>query len=192
MFAMADRKIIQKGENVSLAEMTEEDQPSFQKWHAGNPELRALIDDNSVPTMEDQLRWFERSKEPDRNMFSLVTSGNELIGHMGFVDLDPEEKSGHLRITIGNPEYWGKGLGTEATKLLLKHGFTEMQLSYVWLRVLASNERAIKSYTKVGFERWEEGETDEEKERGVMRMRIEKLRHAEPPHASTRASTSQN
>ena len=169
---MSNRTIIQAGEKVSLVAMTEGDQVSFQEWHAGNPELRALIDDNSVPTMADQLRWFERSKKPDRKMFSLVTSAGELIGHMGFVDLNPEEKSGHLRITIGNPDYWGKGLGTEATKLLLKHGFEEMQLSFIWLRVLASNERAVKSYTKVGFERWEEGETEEEIERGVMRMRI--------------------
>jgi RimJ/RimL family protein N-acetyltransferase len=167
---MADRERIQKGEKVSLAQMTEDDQSSFQKWHAGNPELRALIDDNSVPTMEDQLRWFERTKEPDRKMFSLITIDNELIGHAGFVEIDPH--SGHLRITIGNSEYWGRGMGTEAVQLLLKQGFEVMGFSYIWLRVLGSNERALKSYAKVGFKRWKEGETEEEKEKGVIRMRI--------------------
>jgi len=85
---MSDRNIIQQGNTVSLVEMTEDDQASFQEWHAGNPELRALIDDDSTPTMEDQLRWFERSKEPDRKMFSLVTATGELIGHTGFVEVN--------------------------------------------------------------------------------------------------------
>ena len=169
---MPDRHILLEGKKVALAEMTEADQPFFQEWHAGNPELRALIDDNSVPTMEDQMRWFVRSKESDRKMFSLVTSEGELIGHGGFVDIDEKNKSAHLRITIGNSDYWGKGLGTEATQLIVQYGFEEMQLSFVWLRVLASNERAVKSYTKVGFERWQEGEIGEEKQRNVIRMQV--------------------
>lgn len=167
---MADRNILLEGEKVVLAEMTEEDQPYFQEWHAGNPELRALIDDHSVPTMEDQLRWFARSRKPDRKMFSLITSNGELIGHGGFVDIDGTKKKAHLRITIGNPVHWGKGLGTEATQLIVRYGFQEMELSSIWLRVLSSNPRAIRAYEKVGFVRWEEGEIAGEKERGVVRM----------------------
>lgn len=172
---MPERTIVLKGEKIALAEMTEEDQPFFQKWHAGNPELRALIDDNSVPTMEDQTRWFARSKESDRKMFSLVTSDGALIGHGGFVDIDLVRKTAHFRITIGNPDYWGRGYGTDATMLIVRYGFTELAFSMIWLRVLASNSRAVRTYEKVGFMRWEEGETSDEKERGVVRMRINSL-----------------
>lgn len=149
---MQERKIILAGEQVALAEMTEEDQPFFQKWHTENEELRALIDDHSVPTMEDQMRWFGRSKQLDRCMFSIVLAEDHtLIGHGGFVDIDEEKHTAQLRITIGNSLYWGRGLGTEATKLVVEYGFGKMQLASIWLRVLPSNERAIRSYEKVGF-----------------------------------------
>lgn len=166
---MKDREIILAGEYVALAEMMKEDQPFFQKWHAGNEELRTLIGDHSVPTMEDQLRWFERSKAPDRKMFSLVTVGGELIGHGGFVDIDEEKHTAQLRITIGNSDYWGRGLGTEATQLLTEYGFTKLRLDSIWLRVLPGNERAIRSYEKVGFLR---GERELFRDTEVLRMQI--------------------
>lgn len=167
---MQERNIVLTGEQVALVEMMKEDQPFFQKWHAESEELRTLIDDHSVPTMDDQLRWFERSKQPDRCMFSIVLSGsNELIGHGGFVDIDAHKRMAQLRITIGNPAYWGRGLGTEATGLLVEYGFSKLQLTSIWLRVLPSNTRAIRSYEKVGFLK---GEREIFHDTEVVRMQI--------------------
>lgn len=150
--------------------MLEEDQPFFQKWHAESPELRALIDDHSIPTMEDQRRWFERSKQTDRCMFSIVLADDQaLIGHGGFVEIDGVKRTAQLRITIGNPAYWGRGLGTEATKLLVEYGCSKLQLTAIWLRVLPSNTRAIRSYEKVGFLK---GEREIFHDAEVLRMHI--------------------
>lgn len=152
---MAERSILKRGERVQLGEMLEEDQPKFHRWQAGNPELRMLIDDPRTPSMEDQLRWYERTQKTDRTMFSLLTKDHELIGHGGLVDIDREKGSAQLRITIGNPEYWGKGCGTEATRLIADHAFTVLHLPRIFLRVLKENARAIRSYEKAGFQREE-------------------------------------
>ncbi|MCI2424239.1 GNAT family N-acetyltransferase [Saccharopolyspora sp. K220] len=45
----------------------------------------------------------------------------------------------------------GRGLGSEATQLVLEYAFTELGLHRVDLRVLAFNERAIACYTTCGF-----------------------------------------
>lgn len=165
-----ERKIILAGEHVALAEMAAEDQPFFQKWHEENAELRALIGDHAIPTMKDQNEWFERSKHPDRRMFSIVvTEDQQLIGHGGFVDINQEKHTAQLRITIGHSEYWGRGLGTEATKLLVEYGFGKMNLTSIWLRVLPDNKRAIRSYGKVGF--LNEGK-ELFRDQEVVRMRI--------------------
>ncbi|MFA5799506.1 MAG: GNAT family N-acetyltransferase, partial [Candidatus Peribacteraceae bacterium] len=122
---MSERAIILQGERVALAEMTETDQPHFQRWLSGNVKLRELIDDHHIPTMEDQWKWFRRIQEPDRKFFSLVTvPDGRLIGNAGFVDIDEKEKKAVMRITIGNPEFLGKGLGSEATALLVRYAFT--------------------------------------------------------------------
>lgn len=146
------RSIILAGTQVALARMTAEDQPHFQQWLAKNPELRAQIDDPRVPTPEDQLKWFARSQQPDRNMFSIVTvPGNVLIGNGGFVNIDPAQQTATLRITIGNTGVHGKGLGTEATALLVRAGFEQLGLQHINLQVLKTNARAIRVYEKNGF-----------------------------------------
>jgi RimJ/RimL family protein N-acetyltransferase len=46
---------------------------------------------------------------------------------------------------------WNKGLGSEATRLILAYAFGLRDIERVELMVLAYNKRAIKSYEKVGF-----------------------------------------
>ncbi len=146
-----DHQIVLSGTNVALAVMTEADQPMFFEW-LQNPLLREQIDDARIPTMKDQKKWFFRVQEPDRKFFSLVTVPNGmLIGNCGFVDIDPSSNEATLRITIGDSASHGKGYGTEAVGLLLKHGFEGMGLQRIFLKVLKSNLRAVRTYEKAGF-----------------------------------------
>jgi RimJ/RimL family protein N-acetyltransferase len=52
---------------------------------------------------------------------------------------------------VGEREYWGRGYGTEAMRLVLQFAFQELNLHRVSLGVFAYNERAIRSYEKAGF-----------------------------------------
>ena len=61
------------------------------------------------------------------------------------------EQSGRYRIGIENPGYWGRGYGTEVTRLALHYAFNTLQLHRVHLRVAAYNTRAIRCYQKCGF-----------------------------------------
>jgi RimJ/RimL family protein N-acetyltransferase len=45
----------------------------------------------------------------------------------------------------------GRGLGTEATALVLRHAFTALRLHRVELSVYAFNPRAKRAYEKAGF-----------------------------------------
>ena len=89
---MTNRTIILAGNNVSLVEMSEDDQPHFFTWISEDEELRTLIDDPEPPTMEGQMRWFKRIREPDRKMLSIVTEPDHiLIGNGGFVNIENHE-----------------------------------------------------------------------------------------------------
>jgi RimJ/RimL family protein N-acetyltransferase len=58
-------------------------------------------------------------------------------------------------IGIGDPDYWGKGYGTDALRLLVGFGFGQLNLRRISLNVFGYNQRAVKSYLKCGFK--EEG-----------------------------------
>lgn len=72
--------------------------------------------------------------------------------HIGTCTLyDYMEGSIQLGIRIGNKDYWNKGYGTDAVKLLTWFAFTTMSVNRVWLKVLPENTRAIRCYEKAGF-----------------------------------------
>lgn len=135
---------------IMLRPMTKEDQPILRSFMVESAELRRLIDNPSIPTEEDQMNWFTRCQETDRQMFTIETmEKGYIIGTAGFVDI-VEGKAPQLRITIADA-YQGQGLGKEAVFLLLQYAFTVLQWDSVWLRVLPENERAIGLYQKFGF-----------------------------------------
>lgn len=78
---------------------------------------------------------------------------NELIGNCGFTNLDNINQTSEVGLFIGNKTYWNKGYGTEALTLLMDYGFKALNLHNISLRVFSFNERAIKSYEKIGFKR---------------------------------------
>ena len=73
------------------------------------------------------------------------------IGNSGIHRVDPVNRSGEFGILIGEKSYWNQGFGREATQLTLQHGFDDLNLHRIFLRVYENNTRAIACYTAAGF-----------------------------------------
>jgi len=74
---------------------------------------------------------------------------------IGFTDLevnDWSQRNAWVSIGIGPRDFWGHGYGSDAMQVLLRFAFTELNLERVTLNVFAYNERAQRSYLKVGFQ----------------------------------------
>ncbi|NTU75527.1 MAG: GNAT family N-acetyltransferase [Anaerolineaceae bacterium] len=70
---------------------------------------------------------------------------------VGLDGLNWSARNAWVGIGIGDPEYWGKGFGSDAMRIILRFAFLELNLWRVNLNVFEYNERAQKSYLKVGF-----------------------------------------
>jgi RimJ/RimL family protein N-acetyltransferase len=81
-----------------------------------------------------------------------VKSTGRLVGTSAFSQLDGENGSALYHITIGEKDVWGRGYGTEATRLMLDHAFATLGLHRVALSVFEFNTRAIRSYRRCGFQ----------------------------------------
>src|SRR5262249_47408000 len=71
----------------------------------------------------------------------------------GLHRIDFKERHAAFGITIGDKAEWGKGYGTETTRLLVEHAFEILNLNRVWLHVYEFNERGIRTYERVGFQK---------------------------------------
>ena len=81
----------------------------------------------------------------------VLREGERAIGLVGLHGFRNSARRGTLGITIGEPDCWGQGYGTDAIELLLGHAFDELNLHRVELCVYATNARGIACYEKLGF-----------------------------------------
>lgn len=72
-------------------------------------------------------------------------------GTCQLLNINWRHRSAELQIRIGDAASRGKGLGTEAVRLLCEFGFADLNLHRIYLQVFASNARAIRVYEKAGF-----------------------------------------
>ncbi len=145
------------GQHIRLRPVEKEDLPRFVKWF-GDPELRSYLDSYLPLSQMQEERWFERNMSlGSEQTWSIDLQPPDSvgpwvhIGSCGFHEIDWRHRSAVAGILIGSREYWGKGHGTDAMQTLVAWGFYTLNLNRVQLRVYADNERAIRSYQKVGF-----------------------------------------
>ncbi|KDN86103.1 GNAT family N-acetyltransferase [Kitasatospora cheerisanensis] len=78
-------------------------------------------------------------------------AGGQVIGMVDYRDLDPYAGAATLGVTIGEREFWGRGHGSEAVRLLVDHLFGAYGLLRLELDTWSGNERAVRAFTRLGF-----------------------------------------
>jgi RimJ/RimL family protein N-acetyltransferase len=141
------------GDLVVLRRHAPENVTAFQRWYA-DPEIARLARYQQTPMHPAEIdRFFEaRVVGPDALAMAVhERATNRLVGTCAFSQLDGENGSALYHITIGESDVWGRGYGTEATRLLLDHAFGTLALHRIALFVFEFNERAIRAYRRCGF-----------------------------------------
>jgi RimJ/RimL family protein N-acetyltransferase len=138
------------GKKCYLSPIDVNDVEKFTEWLNDLEVTKYLILYPHIISIENEKGFLEKlSKE---HTYSVIDNDtNELIGNCGYGDIDHINQTAEVGIFIGNKKYWNKGYGTEALSLLLDYGFKALNLYNIFLKVYSFNERAKKSYEKVGF-----------------------------------------
>jgi len=138
--------------NVYLRPLRESD--ALTSWHwRNNPEIWTYT--GSIPdqyiTEEIEIEWIRRVlKDETTKRFAIcITDTDEYIGNVQLTNI--ENDAAQFHIFIGNQSYWGKGVSTLATNLLLAFVRSNLQLNKIYLYVSKENVAAIRSYEKNGF-----------------------------------------
>jgi RimJ/RimL family protein N-acetyltransferase len=138
------------GERVYLSPMSLEDAETYTAWLNDLATTRYLTLASAQVTLQGEKEFLAGLTKGHN--YAIVEKGtDQLIGNCGFMDIDETNRSAEAGIFIGLESRRGRGLGTEAMRLLCDYGFNILNLRSIMLRVYAYNERAIASYRKIGF-----------------------------------------
>jgi len=148
---------IYMGELVRLSAMdVDEISKAFSRW-SRNSEFRRLLDSGVARTSSQNgtKKWFEKELDDqsiNQHWFSIRKLDDDtLLGDIDLYVYNWPARDTFVGIGIGERDFWGKGYGTDAMRVILRYAFTEINMKRVTLSVFEYNPRAIRSYEKAGF-----------------------------------------
>ena len=143
------------GATTRLAVLTQDDLPVMLGWTA-NIELQRLIQVDVVRTLcVEDLHDQYAAWRTDSNRYDFAVRAlddDRMLGRRSARSINWRDRVCKISIMIGAPADWGRGYGSDATRVLLKFCFMELALNRVQLGVVSYNERAIHAYRKIGFQ----------------------------------------
>ncbi|HEU4424009.1 MAG TPA: GNAT family protein [Pilimelia sp.] len=165
------------GDRVLLRAVERDDLPRlWEQYNDLEVEHRAS-DSRPLPTSLSRLQTIFDNRasegESDKSRF-VIEIADEVIGECTLHFFDTYSQACHLGISIRRDK-WGQGYGQDAVRTLVRYAFGPLNFRKVSLEVLADDERAIRAYSKAGFQEegrfrahtWHDGQY-----RDVLRMAV--------------------
>ncbi|NLP44954.1 MAG: GNAT family N-acetyltransferase [Peptococcaceae bacterium] len=115
---------------------------NFTYWVCGNWPLASLLRRDYI-----ENNFYEN----DDYRYSILDMDKNLIGSIGFEQVNTPARSAKLYIGIGKSEYWGKGYGYDAMNTFINYLFNQWNFRRLTVETWEKNIRAIKCYEKLGF-----------------------------------------
>ena len=143
------------GEKVLLRSLELDDLDLFCAWFADrevvNYSLGTWLFPWSKHETEAWLKQTLQSKEA-LSMGVVEKETGQLIGYAGITAISRITHSGEYYILLGEKSCWGKGYGTEVTRLIVHYGFASLNLHRIMLTVSELNVGGVRAYRKAGFQ----------------------------------------
>jgi len=149
--AFRDQPVL-RGAAVRLEPLTE---AVFEDYWAGmsDPEVTRLTGSHGTfepRGVEDWLR--SRRDHHDRADWAILrASDGAFLGEAVINDLDPDNESAGYRLWLAGPAVFGRGYGSEVTRLVVDYALDQVGLHRLSLEVFDHNPRARRVYEKCGF-----------------------------------------
>jgi RimJ/RimL family protein N-acetyltransferase len=150
-----DRPIISiVGDKVALGPRRRGLVPLALKWYNDFEVMRTYGSRFRMRTLEAAEQGYDGASKggadyADFAIYELPTM--RAIGYTALEEIDHFDRTAKFILLIGEKDCWGKGYGTETTRLMLDYGFTALGLHNIMLTVFSFNERGIRAYTRAGF-----------------------------------------
>ncbi|MFX1325276.1 MAG: GNAT family N-acetyltransferase [Promethearchaeota archaeon] len=145
-----------KGERIDLVAQVSNWADLYVKWF-NNPRVRRYARHEFPHNLEDIKKWFEGTPWVGVRDFIVFIIYHKLdkhpIGDIGLNHINWINRNANIFSTIGEPEYWGKGIVGEAAKLLISYAFTELNLHKIFATIYNPNQRSLRAAEKLGFKR---------------------------------------
>lgn len=121
--------------------------------HANNPAIwNHLTDAFPHPYTEKHAQDFVKRVQQDvPKKIMAIDVKEEAVGSIGiFPDTDIHQKNAAIGYWVAEP-FWGKGIATEAIRLIVRYGFLTFDITRIYAKPFGSNPASQSVLEKTGF-----------------------------------------
>ncbi len=139
------------GERIYLRPLEPaQDNHLYSTW-MNDPETRRYFSIYPTSDTRGKERLEQLYKDGKHIIFGVaLKSDNQLIGLVGLKDINNLNQSAEF-YNIVDRAFWGRGYGTEGTKLMLQYGFMELNLNRIQTQDMEENIGGQRADEKAGM-----------------------------------------
>ena len=118
-------------------------------------EINKYLESRHVVHSLDSIKAFVEAMSYDKSNFLFGIFCNKTSLHIGNIKLGPIDYRylrAEIGLIVGNKNYWGKGIATEAILTVCKFAAEKLKLRKVEAGCYSSNFGSKKAFEKAGFE----------------------------------------
>ena len=141
-----------EGERIYLRPITEEDTDMVLEWRNSKQVVENFIYRKPI-TRQEHLNWLATKVDTGKVVQFVICDKktDRGIGSVYIQNIDMQHQTAEEGIFLGDTEGLGKGIGSEAGRLMVTYAFETLGLHKLSARVLAKNIASQKMHEKAGY-----------------------------------------
>jgi RimJ/RimL family protein N-acetyltransferase len=148
---MPETPVFLTGERTRLRPLVAADVDGPYLTWFNDPEVSRLNSHHVFPyTRAEAIAWVEALTGRRDRLVLAIEVERRHVGNISLQDIDTVGRSAELAIVL-DKSVWGTGVGTEAARLLVAHGFSALNLNRIACGTVAANAGMRKLAEKLGM-----------------------------------------
>ncbi|MFA6808065.1 MAG: GNAT family protein [Eubacteriales bacterium] len=140
------------GKKTFIRPLDYEDIDLLYQWYSDQDFLYYLSGGWPINSMLKKEEIEKKFFEEDNYRYAILDQNKDMIGTLGFDEVNICSRAAKIYIGIGNKDYFGKSYGTDALAVFIKYLFNQWNFHRITAETWDGNQRAIACYQKLGFQ----------------------------------------
>ena len=143
-----------QNESIYLRVIEESDVANIQCWHNDYDTTKYTTLTSFTPrNFDEEQDWYRRKLTDGTSRIFMIDEKEtaETVGFVSYSNLDYRNQKALLSIVIGNTDFRGKGIATQAIQLLEDLLKNEFNVRKVTVQVLSNNDSSLSLFERSGY-----------------------------------------
>ena len=137
---------------VSLRKFEARDIPNKVKW-INDPLNNTHLHYDLPLEVEKTQVWFEKNKDRTDRYDAVIEVDGVPVGLIGLLGIDMRNLKAEYYVCLGEQSAKGKGVASQASRLILEYAFGTLGLNKVYLYTEFENTGAQRLFERMGFDK---------------------------------------